>query len=119
MFFSNRNQVGASSPEAAVEGYVDSIKKDDYVKAIDYFYYEDSELRKYEKNRIKETSKEDMDFLTKYYDTESMKKIKVLGVEEQTDTFAKVIVSKDGGVKYPMPTIKVDGRWYIGHRYPF
>lgn len=119
MFFSNRNEVGASSPEAAVKGYVDAIKKDDYVKANNYFYYENSELRNQKENQIKETLKEDNGVLTKSRAAEKVKKSKVLEVKEQTDTEAKVIVSIDGGEKVTVPTIKIEGKWYMGYMYPY
>ena len=96
MYFSNN--VGASSPRDAVEGYIKAVKKEDYVKAQDYIYYPSKDSRKLVDDEIKKVMKEDgeaksnLSKLTRKY-----KDSKVLNVKVDGEYAADVKVSVDEG----------------------
>ena len=122
MYFSNN--VGASSPRDAVEGYIKAVKKEDYVKAQDYIYYPSKDSRKLVDDEIKRVMKEDgeaknnLSKLTKKY-----KDSKVLNVKVDGEYAADVKVSVDEGdsafarTENTITVKKIDGKWYITDRY--
>ena len=122
MYFSNN--VGASSPRDAVEGYIKAVKKEDYVKAQDYIYYPSKDSRKLVDDEIKKVMKEDgeaknsLSKLTKKY-----KDSKVLNVKVDGEYAADVKVSVDEGdsafarTENTITVKKIDGKWYITDRY--
>ncbi len=116
MFFNN--QTGASSPEGAVQGFIDTFKKDDYVKANNYIYYSTEEERKEKEEKIKESLKEDKENILKMSVVERIKNTKVLEVKENNEVEAKVKVSVDG-INLNVKVKKIDGRWYLSDEYPF
>ena len=121
MYFSNN--VGASSPSEAVEGYINAVKKEDYVKAQNYIYYPSKDERKLTNNEIKKVIKEDgenkkiLSTLTKKY-----KDSKIVSVKADGEKQADVRVTVDGNDYLslrPEITItvkKIDGKWYIADR---
>ena len=122
MYFGNN--VGASSPRDAVEGYIKAVKKEDYVKAQDYIYYPSKDSRKLVDDEIKKVMKEDgeaknsLSKLTKKY-----KDSKVLNVKVDGEYAADVKVSVDEGdsafarTENTITVKKIDGKWYITDRY--
>ena len=122
MYFGNN--VGASSPRDAVEGYIKAVKKEDYVKAQAYIYYPSKDSRKLVDDEIKKVMKEDgeaknsLSKLTKKY-----KDSKVLNVKVDGEYAADVKVSVDEGdsafarTENTITVKKIDGKWYITDRY--
>ena len=118
MYFSNN--VGASSPRDAVEGYINAVKKENYEKANNYIYYPTKDSRKLMDDEIKKVMKEDgeakktITSLTKKY-----KDSKVLNVKADGEYEADVKVSVDkgdsmfGGKEKTITVRKIDGKWYI------
>ena len=118
MYFSNN--VGASSPRDAVEGYINAVKKENYEKANNYIYYPTKDSRKLMDDEIKKVIKEDgeakktITSLTKKY-----KDSKVLNVKADGEYEADVKVSVDkgdsmfGGKEKTITVRKIDGKWYI------
>ena len=122
MYFSNN--VGASSPRDAVEGYIKAVKKENYEKANNYIYYPTKDSRKLMDDEIKKVMKEDgeaknnLSKLTKKY-----KDSKVLNVKVDGEYAADVKVSVDEGdsafarTENTITVKKIDGKWYITDRY--
>ena len=118
MYFSNN--VGASSPKDAVEGYIKAVNKEDYEKANNYIYYPTKESRKIMDDEIKRVKKEEgeakktLTNLTKKY-----KDSKVLNVKADGEYEADVKVSVDKGESMfgvsekTINVRKIDGKWYI------
>ena len=122
MYFSNN--VGASSPRDAVEGYINAVKKEDYAKANNYIYYPSKDSRKLMDDEIKKVTKEDGEAkktLTNL--TKRFKDSKVLNVKADGEYEADVKVSVDkgesmfGGSETTITVRKIDGKWYITDRY--
>ena len=118
MYFSNN--VGASSPRDAVEGYINAVKKENYEKANNYIYYPTKDSRKLMDDEIEKVmqvdgeAKKTITSLTKKY-----KDSKVLNVKADGEYEADVKVSVDkgdsmfGGKEKTITVRKIDGKWYI------
>ena len=117
MFFNN--QEGASSPEGAVQGFIDAFKKDDYVKANNYIYYSSKEERKEKDEKIEKLLKEDKTNILKLSVVDRVKNTKIVEVKEKSDTEARVRVSIDDSSTVSVTVKKIDGRWYLNNAFPF
>ena len=116
MFFSKN--IGASSPEGAVQGVIDAMKKEDFVKANNYFYYSSEQTRKEKEKEIEKLLKEDKNGILSKIAVENIKNSKVLEVKNKTETTARVKISTGNDISTSVDVKKVDGKWYIDETYP-
>ena len=116
MFFSKN--IGASSPEGAVQGVIDAMKKEDFVKANNYFYYSSEQTRKEKEKEIEKLLKEDKSGVLSKIAVENIKNSKVLEVKNKTETTARVKISTGDDIKTSVDVKKIDGKWYIDESYP-
>ena len=49
-FFKSNDTVGANTSQEAAQGFIEAVNSDDYVKASNYVYYENNDIRKDVKN---------------------------------------------------------------------
>ena len=117
MYFSNNT--GASSPTKAVEGYLNAMQKEDYVKANNYVYYPTKEARKLADDEINKAIKEGGEKKGELSEmVERYKGSKIESIEEKGENGAYAIITIDHG-KYDVKNWKsidlnkIDGRWYI------
>ena len=117
MFFNN--QTGASSPTGALEGYLNAMQKEDYVKANNYVYYPTKEARKLADDEINKAIKEGGEKKGELSEmVERYKGSKIESIEEKGENGAYAIITIDHG-KYDVKNWKsidlnkIDGRWYI------
>ena len=113
------NKTGGSTPQGAVEGWLNAIKADEYEKMINYVHFETKESREKAIAEYSNISEEDRyKFITAKQIVVSIEigetdmiddKTAKVTIKSKKDDFASIFGSSSRAIK----VIKVDGRWYI------
>ena len=113
------NKTGGSTPQGAVEGWLNAIKADEYEKMINYVHFETKESKEKAIAEYSNLSEEDRyKFLTAKQIVVSIEigetnmiddKTAKVTIKSKKDDFASIFGSSSRAIK----VIKVDGRWYI------